>query len=47
METMSGKAACLFLQDKKQDVFVLKARMGLFDTYNHADPIKAKRLTSK
>lgn len=42
--TMNAKAACLFLADKKQDVFVPKARIGLSDQYMHANPMKAQRL---
>jgi GAF domain-containing protein len=44
VETMNGKAACLFLADKKHDVFVPKARTGLSDEYMHANPMKAQRL---
>lgn len=44
IETMDAKAACLFLADKKQDVFVPKARVGLSDQYIHANPIKAQKL---
>lgn len=42
--TMAGKAACLFLQDEKQDVFVPVAQQGLSDAYLHANPIQAKRV---
>jgi GAF domain-containing protein len=42
IETMDGKAACLFLQDEKKDVFVPTAQQGLSDTYLHANPISAK-----
>ncbi|MCP3889594.1 MAG: GAF domain-containing protein [Desulfobulbaceae bacterium] len=45
VQTMDGKAACLFLQDKKQDIFVPKAKAGLSDTYMHANPLKAQRLS--
>lgn len=44
IETMNAKAACLFLADKKQDVYVPKARIGLSDQYIHANPIKAQKL---
>jgi GAF domain-containing protein len=44
IETMDGKAACLFLADYKQDVFVPKAQSGLSDNYLHANPLAAKRL---
>lgn len=45
-ETMGGKAACLFLADQKQDVFVPRARFGLSDKYMHANPLKAKKLVA-
>jgi len=44
MDAMDGKAACLFLRDEKEDVFVPVAQKGLSDTYLHANPIKAKRV---
>jgi GAF domain-containing protein len=43
-ETMHAKAACLFLADHKEDVFVPKASFGLSDKYMHANPITAKKL---
>lgn len=46
IDTMGGKAACLFLADRKQDVFVPKARHGLSPDYLHASPIKARKLVS-
>jgi GAF domain-containing protein len=46
IETMGGKAACLFLQDRKADVFVPVAQQGLSDTYLHANPIKAKNIVA-
>lgn len=45
MNTMHGKAACLFLHDKKQDAFVPRAKVGLSDTYIHANPLKALKLS--
>jgi GAF domain-containing protein len=45
MNTMNGKAACLFLQDKKQDVFVPRAKVGLSDTYIHANPFSAQKVS--
>lgn len=45
-EAMKGKAACLFLADQKQDVFMPRARFGLSDKYMHANPIKAKKLVA-
>ncbi|MGD8701968.1 MAG: GAF domain-containing protein [Desulfosarcina sp.] len=44
IDTMDGKAACLFLQDEKKDVFVPMAQAGLSDTYLHANPLHAKRI---
>ncbi len=44
IKTMKGKAACLFLNDEKQDVFVPMAQQGLSETYLHANPIQAKRV---
>lgn len=46
VDTMNGKAACLFLEDKKQDVFVPRARYGLSDSYIHANPFRAKKMSS-
>jgi GAF domain-containing protein len=45
-ETMNAKAACLFLEDHKQNVFVPKVKFGLSDKYMHANPIKAKKLVT-
>jgi GAF domain-containing protein len=44
IETMNGKAACLFLADEREDVFVPVAQSGLSDNYLHASPFKAKRV---
>ncbi len=44
VDTMSGKAACIFLADEDKNVFVPKAQTGLSDSYLHATPMKAKRL---
>ena len=46
-ETMNAKAACLFLEDHKQNVFVPKVRFGLSDKYMHANPVKAKKLDAE
>ncbi|HVN71548.1 MAG TPA: GAF domain-containing protein [Desulfomonilia bacterium] len=45
IDTMDGKAACLFLEDedKKSDVFVPIAQKGLSKNYLHAEPREAKR----
>ncbi len=46
IETMSGKAACLFLQDRKADAFIPVAQQGLSETYLHANPIKARDIVA-
>jgi len=43
VETMQGKAACLFLADRTNDVFVEKAQTGLSKNYLHANPLKARK----
>jgi GAF domain-containing protein len=45
-EAMNGKAACLFLADPKQDLFVPKAQYGLSDNYLHTSPLKAKKIVT-
>lgn len=44
--SMDGKAACLFLEDKRQDRFVVVAQAGLSDSYLHANPLKAAKLVA-
>ena len=44
IETMDAKAACLFLEDKSNDIFVPVAQKGLSDNYLHAKPIQAKKI---
>jgi len=44
IETMKAKAACLFLADEEQDVFVPVAQQGLSDDYLHAKPLRAKKI---
>ena len=44
VETMGGKAACLYLDDQELDLFVAKAKFGLSDKYIHASPIKAQKV---
>jgi len=44
IDTMNGKAACLFLADEENDLFVSAAQKGLSENYLHASPIKAKRV---
>lgn len=47
VETMGGKAACLFLADKKKDVFVAMAQKGLSRDYLHSPPKEAKKLVAE
>ncbi len=47
IDTMDGKAACLYLSDEKKDMFVPVARKGLSDNYLHANPMKAKRIVDQ
>lgn len=44
--SMDGKAACLFLADERQDVFVPVAQTGLSQDYLHANPLKARRIVA-
>ena len=44
IETMNAKAACLFLADEKEDVFVPVAQEGLSENYLHAKPMQAKKI---
>jgi GAF domain-containing protein len=44
IDTMDGKAACLFLADEMEDIFVPMAQKGLSQNYLHASPIHAKGL---
>ena len=43
-EALDAKAACLFLADRKQDVFSPTAQFGLSDRYLHANPMKARKI---
>ena len=47
IEAMNGKAACLFLADVEQDIFVPVAQKGLSQTYLHARPMQAKRVVDE
>jgi len=46
IESMGGKAACLFLADEQQDLFVPGAQAGLSDNYLHSNPIKARKVVA-
>ncbi|QTA88729.1 GAF domain-containing protein [Desulfonema magnum] len=43
IDTMKGKAACLFLADEEQDMFVVAAQKGLSENYLHAEPMKIEK----
>jgi GAF domain-containing protein len=47
IETMDAKAACLFLADRKRDVFIPTAQKGLSDNYLHAKPLRAKAIVQE
>lgn len=47
IETLDGKAACLFLDDKEKSLFLPAAQTGLSSGYLHAAPQKAKQLINK
>lgn len=42
IDTMGGKAACLFLDDEKNNLFIPAAQTGLSDNYIHSDCGKCK-----
>lgn len=44
IETMDGKASCLFLSDEKKDIFVPVVQKGLSENYLHANPMKAQSI---
>ena len=44
IKTMKAKAACLFLADEAQDIFIPTAQKGLSDNYLHAHPMRAKKI---
>jgi GAF domain-containing protein len=44
IDTMEGKAACLFLADEKQDYFVPVVQRGLSANYLHANPMKVQNI---
>lgn len=43
IDTMKGKAACLFMAHEEKDVFVPVAQVGLSQNYLHAGPERAKK----
>lgn len=47
IDTMDAKAACLFLSDEEEDVFVPMAQKGLSDNYLHASPMRARKLVDE
>lgn len=42
--SMEGKAACLFLADDREDIFVATAQAGLSEKYLHANPLQAQKI---
>jgi GAF domain-containing protein len=44
VDSLAGKAACLFLADERQGIFTPTAQTGLSDNYLHANPIQAKQV---
>jgi GAF domain-containing protein len=46
VESLKGKAACLFLADARQNVFVPMAQAGLSENYLHANPLKARKIVA-
>ncbi len=47
IETMGGKAACLFLANEEENVFEFVAQKGLSDSYLHARPMQAKKVVDE
>ncbi len=49
IDTMDGKAACLFFEDelKESDIFISIAQKGLSKSYLHAEPREAKRASEE
>jgi len=47
VETMQGKAACLFLADEEKDIFVPVAQKGLSQSYLHVKPMQAKKVVDE
>jgi len=47
IDTLDGKAACLFLDDKEKALFLPAAQKGLSPDYLHAAPQKARQLVHK
>jgi len=43
INTMNGKAACLFLADREKDIFVPVAQKGLSKNYLHSSPESARK----
>ncbi len=47
IDTMDGKASCLFLADEEKDVFVPVAGKGLSENYLHARPMQARKVVDE
>ncbi|OQY13313.1 MAG: diguanylate cyclase [Desulfobacteraceae bacterium 4572_19] len=46
IDALDGKAACLFLADESQDIFLPVAQKGMSSDYLHAKPMTAKKLVN-
>jgi GAF domain-containing protein len=46
VDSLEGKAACLFLADERQGIFIPTAQTGLSDNYLHASPLKARKIVT-
>lgn len=46
VDSMDGKAACLYLKDSETELFKITAQTGLSDNYKHANPLNAAKYVS-
>jgi GAF domain-containing protein len=46
VDSMGGKAACLFMADERQGIFIPTAQTGLSEHYLHASPLKARKIVA-
>lgn len=44
VDSMDAMAACLFLADDRENIFVAMAQTGLSDKYLHANPMQARKI---
>ncbi|MDM8538582.1 GAF domain-containing protein [Desulfobacterales bacterium HSG17] len=47
IDSMDGKAACLFLANEKEDIFEPVCQKGLSDDYLHSDPYRGKKMVNE